>query len=89
MREKLCVAPVEDKITIHLRWFAYIHRKAIDTSIRRVDCIHVTSMYKARGRPKKTWIEQFQMTLSVYLTNIALGHREQKCKNVANLVDRD
>ncbi|KAH0466342.1 hypothetical protein IEQ34_006445 [Dendrobium chrysotoxum] len=55
IREKVGVAPVEDKIReSHLRWFGHIKRQPPDDPVRKVEVLDLTYVKKGRGRPKKT-----------------------------------
>ncbi|KAH0434466.1 hypothetical protein IEQ34_026824 [Dendrobium chrysotoxum] len=56
IREKVGVAPVEDKIRDScLRWFGHIKRRPPDDPVRKVEVLDLTYVKKSRGRPKKTW----------------------------------
>ncbi|KAH0461367.1 hypothetical protein IEQ34_008942 [Dendrobium chrysotoxum] len=55
IREKVGVAPVEDKIReSRLRWFGHIKRRPSDDPVRKVEVLDLTYVKKGRGRPKKT-----------------------------------
>ncbi|KAH0435157.1 hypothetical protein IEQ34_026682 [Dendrobium chrysotoxum] len=55
IREKVGVAPVEDKIReSRLRWFGQIKRRPSDDPVRKVEVLDLTYVKKGRGRPKKT-----------------------------------
>ncbi|KAH0452368.1 hypothetical protein IEQ34_019667 [Dendrobium chrysotoxum] len=56
IREKVGVAPVEDKIReSRLRWFGHVKRRPPDDPVRKVEVLDLTYVKKGRGRPKKTW----------------------------------
>lgn len=55
IRDKLGVAPLEDKIRENrLRWFGYVYRRPIDTAFRKIDFLEVTGISRRRGGHKKT-----------------------------------
>ncbi|KAH0468649.1 hypothetical protein IEQ34_001881 [Dendrobium chrysotoxum] len=50
IREKVSVAPVEDKIReSRLRWFGHIKRRSSDDPVRKVDVLDLTYVKKGRG----------------------------------------
>ena len=64
-----------------LRLYEHVHRRTIDSPIRRIKSIIVEDK-KSRGRPKKIWDEQIKNNLSELLLfeNLtrdmnSLGHR--------------
>ncbi|KAH0436082.1 hypothetical protein IEQ34_026489 [Dendrobium chrysotoxum] len=66
IREKVGVAPVEDKIReSRLRWFGHIKWWPFDDPVRKVDVLDLTYVKKGRGRPKNTWLENIRNDLSL------------------------
>ncbi|KAH0469003.1 hypothetical protein IEQ34_002235 [Dendrobium chrysotoxum] len=66
IREKIGVAPVEDKIReSRLRWFGHIKRRPFDDPVRKVEVLDLIHVKKDRGRPKKTWLENIRNDISL------------------------
>jgi len=64
IREKVKVAPVEDKIReSRLKWFGHIKRQPSNEPVRKEDVLDLTYVKKGRGRPKKTWLENIRNNL--------------------------
>lgn len=40
-----------------LRWFDHVHRKPIDTLIRRINCLEIRGISTGSGKIKKTLID--------------------------------
>lgn len=40
-----------------LRWFDHVHRRPLDATVTRTDCLEVKCISRGRARFKKTWIE--------------------------------
>jgi len=55
---KTGVAPKEKKMREnHLRWFDHVRCRPIDALVRRVRLINLGQVKRAKGRPKKIWME--------------------------------
>lgn len=58
VREKVGVAPIEDKMRENrLRWFGHIRRRPSVAPVRRVEEWGKEKVARGRGRPKQTWIK--------------------------------
>ncbi|XP_070004357.1 uncharacterized protein [Nicotiana sylvestris] len=65
IREKVGVAPVEDKMReARLRWFGHIQRRSIDVPVRRYERLAVVDTRRGIGRPKKYWGEVIRQDMA-------------------------
>ncbi|KAK9681855.1 hypothetical protein RND81_04G017800 [Saponaria officinalis] len=56
IREKVKVAPIEDKMMENrLRWFGHVRRRPTDAPVRRLETWGTEKVARGRGRPKLTW----------------------------------
>lgn len=54
IQDKLEIVPMSDRVRKnHFILFNHIHRRSIDASVRRTDCIEVTNTYRRRGGLRK------------------------------------
>lgn len=67
IRGKLEVAQIEDELKENrLRQFLHVHRGAIDTTLRRIDCLEVTSTLRESGiKLKQKQLERALRTLDL------------------------
>ncbi|KAK9755495.1 hypothetical protein RND81_01G029500 [Saponaria officinalis] len=57
IREKVEVAPIEDKMMENrLRWFGHVRRRPMDAPVRRLKTWGTEKVVRGRGRPKLTWL---------------------------------
>jgi hypothetical protein len=64
IREKLRVAPVEEKLVQHrLRWFGHIQRRPADAPVRSGVIRRSGNEKRGRGRPNLTWEESVKRDL--------------------------
>ena len=55
IREKVGVAPIEEKMTeTRLRWFGHVQRRPLEAPVRKVDQMIFSPVRRGRGRPKRT-----------------------------------
>ncbi|PKU81295.1 ataxia telangiectasia mutated family protein [Dendrobium catenatum] len=88
IREKVGVAPVEDKIReSRLRWFGHIKRRPCDDPVRRVEVLDLTYVKKGRGRPKKTWLENIRNDLSLLDLNENLTFNRTQWRKRIHVAD--
>ncbi|PKU64467.1 ataxia telangiectasia mutated family protein [Dendrobium catenatum] len=88
IREKVGVAPVEDKIReSRLRWFGHIKRRPFDDPVRRVEVLDLTYIKKGRGRPKKTWLENIRNDLSLLDLNENLTFNRTQWRKRIHVAD--
>ena len=88
IREKVGVAPVEDKIReSRLRWFGHIKRRPSDDPVRRVEVLDLTYVKKGRGRPKKTWLENIRNDLSLLDLNENLTFNRTQWRKRIHVAD--
>ncbi|KAJ0975401.1 hypothetical protein J5N97_017366 [Dioscorea zingiberensis] len=58
IRQKVHVAPIEDKIREgRLRWFGHVRRRPPGAPVRKCDSLVVEGKKRGRGRPRITWRE--------------------------------
>ena len=70
IRTKIGVAPIEEKMRENrLRWFGHVRRRPIDASVRRVEFINLGQVKRAKGRPKKTWMEVIRQDIEAKSLN--------------------
>ena len=56
IRERVGVAPIEEKLTQHrLRWFGHVQRRPPEAPARSGVLERVDNVKRGRGRPKLTW----------------------------------
>ncbi|KAK9756043.1 hypothetical protein RND81_01G069300 [Saponaria officinalis] len=56
IREKVKVAPIEDKMMENrLRWFGHVRRRPMEAPVRRLETWDTERVPKGKGRPKLTW----------------------------------
>ncbi|XP_070032752.1 uncharacterized protein [Nicotiana tomentosiformis] len=56
IRDKVCVAPIEDKMQeARLRWFGLVRSRSIDAPVRRCEGLTLEGLRRGRGRLKKRW----------------------------------
>jgi hypothetical protein len=64
IREKVRVAPIEEKLTQHrLRWFGHIQRRSSEAPVRSGVLKRVDKVKRGRGRSKLTWDESVKRDL--------------------------
>ncbi|KAG2621667.1 hypothetical protein PVAP13_3NG311956 [Panicum virgatum] len=64
IRERVGVAPIEEKLTQHqLRWFGHVQRRPPEAPVRSGVLKHVDKVNRGRGRPKLTWDESVKRDL--------------------------
>ncbi|XP_074304411.1 uncharacterized protein LOC141639131 isoform X2 [Silene latifolia] len=57
IREKLKVAPIEDKMMENrLRWFDHVRRRPMDAPVRRLETWRTEKVPRGRGRSRQTWL---------------------------------
>jgi hypothetical protein len=81
MRERLGVAPVEEKLIQHrLRWFGHIQQRPAETPIRNGVIRWTSNKKRGRWRPNLTWKESVKIYLNDYCITkeLALDRREWK-----------
>jgi hypothetical protein len=81
MRERLEVAPVEEKLVQHrLRWFGHIQRKPVEAPIRNRVIRRTNNKKRGRGRPNLIWEESVKRDLKDWCITkeLALDRREWK-----------
>jgi hypothetical protein len=79
IRERLGVAPVEEKLVQHrLRWFGHIQRRPAETIICNGVIRRTGNEKRDRGRPNLTWKESVKRDLKdLYITKeLALDRRD-------------
>ncbi|XP_070033041.1 uncharacterized protein [Nicotiana tomentosiformis] len=65
IRDKVCVAPVEDKMwEARIRWFSHVRRRNTDAPVRRCERLTVEGLQRGRGRPKKRWGEVIRQDMA-------------------------
>ena len=58
IREKVRVAPIEDKMMENrLRWFGHVRRRPTHATVRRLEEWGKEKIGRGRGRPKQTWLK--------------------------------
>jgi hypothetical protein len=81
MRERLGVAPVEEKFMQHrLKWFEHMQRRPAEAPIRNEVIRRTGNNKRGRGRPNLTWEESVKRDLKDWCITkeIALHRREWK-----------
>jgi hypothetical protein len=64
IRDKLGVAPIEDKLIQHrLRWFGHIQWRPLEAPVRSGVLKRADNVKSGRGRPKLTWDESVKRDL--------------------------
>ena len=64
IRERVGVAPIEEKLTQHrLRWFGHVQRRPPEVPVRSGVLKCVDKVKRGRGRPKLTWDESVMSRL--------------------------
>jgi hypothetical protein len=64
IRERLGVAPVEEKLVQHrLRWFGHMQRRSAEAPIRNGVIRRTDNKKRGRGRPNLTWEESMKRDL--------------------------
>jgi hypothetical protein len=79
MRERLGVAPVEEKLVQHrLRWFGHIQRRPIEAPVRSGVIRRFDNEKRDRERPNLTWEESVKRDLKdrCITKELALDRRE-------------
>jgi hypothetical protein len=65
IRERLGVAPVEEKLVQHrLRWFEHMQRRPAEAPIRNGVIRRTDNKKRGRGRPNLTWEESVKRDLN-------------------------
>ena len=58
---KIGVTPIEEKMREnHLRYFSHVRCRLTNAPIRQVELINLGQVKRAKGGPKKTWMEVIQ-----------------------------
>ena len=66
IRIKIGSASIEEKMREnHLRWFGYVRRRPTDAPVWRVKRIKLGQVKRAKGRPRKTWIDVIRQDIEV------------------------
>jgi hypothetical protein len=81
IRERLGVAPVEEKLVQHrLRWFGHMQRRPADAPIHNGVIRRTGNKKRGRGRPNLTWEESVKRDLDDWCITkeLALDRREWK-----------
>jgi len=81
IRERLGVAPVEEKLVQHrLRWFGHIQRRPVEAPVRSGVISRTSNGKRGRGRPNLTWEESVKRDLKDWsiTKELALDRREWK-----------
>jgi hypothetical protein len=81
IRERLGVAPVEEKLVQHrLRWFGHIQRRPAEAPIRNGVIRRTGNNKRGRGQPNLTWEESMKRDLKDWCITkeLALDRREWK-----------
>jgi hypothetical protein len=81
IRERLGVAPVEEKLVQHrLRWFGHIQRRPVEAPIRNGVIRRTGNKKRGRGRPNLTWKKSVKRDLKDWCIGkeLALDRREWK-----------
>jgi hypothetical protein len=79
IRERLGVAPVEEKLVQHrLRWFGYMQRRPAKGTIHNGVIRRTDNKKRGRGRPNLTWEESVKRDLKDWCITkkLALDRRE-------------
>jgi hypothetical protein len=79
IRERLGVAPVEEKLVQHrLRWFGHMQQRPADAPIRNGVIRRIRNKKRDRERPNLTWEESMKRYLKDWcITNeLSLDRRE-------------
>ena len=64
IRERVGVAPIEEKLTQHRsRWFGHVQRRPPEAPVRSEVLKRVDKVKRGRGRPKLTWDESVKRDL--------------------------
>ena len=64
IRDRVGVAPIEDKLTQHLlRWFGHVQRRPPEAPVRSEILERVDNVKRGRGRSKLTWDESVKRDL--------------------------
>uniref|UniRef100_A0A8I6YFU2 Reverse transcriptase domain-containing protein n=1 Tax=Hordeum vulgare subsp. vulgare TaxID=112509 RepID=A0A8I6YFU2_HORVV len=67
MRERLGVAPIEEKLVQHrLRWFGHIQRRPSEAPVHSGRIKRAENVKRGRGRPNLTWEESVKRDLKVW-----------------------
>nr|XP_009775799.1 PREDICTED: uncharacterized protein LOC104225652 [Nicotiana sylvestris] len=65
IRERVCVAPVDDKMReAQLRWFVHVRKRSLDAPVRRCERLTLAGTRRGRGRPKKYWGEVIRQDMA-------------------------
>jgi hypothetical protein len=81
IRERLGVAPVEEKLVRHrLRWFGHIQRRSVEAPVRSGVIRRSGNEKRGRRRPNLTWEESVKRDLKDWCITkeLALDRREWK-----------
>ena len=63
---KIGVAIIKEKMRENrLRWFDHVRRKRIDAPVWLVELINLWQVKRAKGRPKKIWMEVIRQDIEV------------------------
>jgi hypothetical protein len=84
IRERLGVAPVEEKLVQHrLRWFGHIQRRPAEASIRNEVIRRTGNKKRGRGRPNLIWEVSVKRDLKDWCITkeLALDRRKWKLAN--------
>ena len=66
IREKVKVAPIEDKMMENrLRWFGHVRRRPMDAPVRRPETWRTEKVPRGRGRPRQTWLRVIEHDMRV------------------------
>jgi hypothetical protein len=79
IRERLGVAPVEEKLVQHrLRWFRHMQRRPAEAPIRNRVIRRTSNKKRGRGRPNLTWEKSMKRDLKDWCITkeLALDRRE-------------
>jgi hypothetical protein len=79
IRERLGVAPVEEKLIQHrLRWFGHIQRRPVKAPIHNEVIRRTDNETRGRGQPNLTWEESVKRDLKDWCITkeLALDRRE-------------
>nr|XP_009784653.1 PREDICTED: uncharacterized protein LOC104233044 [Nicotiana sylvestris] len=72
IRDKVGVAPVEDKLReSRLRWFRHVKRRDINVPVRRCERLTIARQMRGRGRLKSTAKRQWYNNEAKDLNNLA------------------
>jgi len=65
----------------------HVRRKPTDAPVRRVELINLGQIKRAKGRPKKTWMEMIRQDIEAKGLKEGIFLDRNECKNLIHVPD--